>query len=235
MRYEPHICKEEIHMVRNTNKNSNTSSDWIDVTVPIRVGMAIWPGNATLQIECHHSIIQGEGNSNSTIHMGAHTGTHMDAPLHFLDNHKSIDQMPFDAAIGPARVIEIRDTESIKPEELKQYNIQRGERILFKTRNSQTCWQTDTFVENFVYITKEAARLLADSGVILIGIDYLSVGGFKQDLVETHRTLLGADIWLIEGLDLSGVSAGNYDLICLPLKLVQAEASPVRAVLRPIP
>ncbi len=222
-------------MVRNTNKNSYVSSDWIDVTVPIRVRMVVWPGNATLQIERRHSIIQGEGNSNSTIHMGAHTGTHMDAPLHFFDNRKNISQMPIDAAVGPARVIEIRDAESIKPEELKPYNIQRGERILFKTWNSQTCWQTDTFTENFVYITKEAARLLANSGVRLIGIDYLSVGGFKQDLVETHRILLGAEIWLLEGLDLSGVSAGDYDLICLPLKLVEAEASPVRTVLRPVP
>ena len=222
-------------MVRNTNKNSYVSSGWIDVTVPIRVGMVTWPGSATLQIERRRAIERGDSANVSNICMEVHTGTHMDAPLHFLDSHKSIDQMPFDAAIGPARVIEIRDTESIKPEELKQYNIQRGERILFKTQNSQTCWRTDTFVENFVYITKEAARLLADAGVRLIGIDYLSVGGFKQDLVETHRTLLGAEIWLIEGLDLSGVSAGNYDLICLPLKLVQAEASPVRAVLRPIP
>ena len=147
----------------------------------------------------------------------------------------SIDQMPITATVGPARVIEIRDTESIKPEELKQYNIQRGERILFKTRNSQTCWQTDTFVKDYVYITNEAARFLADSGVRLIGIDYLSVGGFEQDLIETHRILLGAEIWLLEGPDLSGVSAGNYDLICLPLKLVQTDGSPVRAVLRPIP
>ncbi len=226
---------EEVRMVRNTNKNSYASSGWIDVTVPIRVGMVTWPGSATLQIERRHTIVQGDNANSSNIHMGVHTGTHMDAPLHFFDNRKSIDQMPIDAAIGPARVIEIRDTESIKPEELKQYNMQRGERILFKTRNSQTCWQTDTFVKDYVYITNEAARFLADSGVRLIGIDYLSVGGFEQDLIETHRILLGAEIWLLEGLDLSGVNAGNYDLICLPLKLVQTDGSPVRAVLRPIP
>ena len=222
-------------MMKDTNENGYISSGWIDVTMSLRTGMVTWPGDMPVLIDRRRAITFGNRSNTSSIHMGAHTGTHMDSPLHYFDNFKSIDQMPLDTAIGPARVIEIRDTESIKPEELKQYNIQHGERILFKTRNSQTCWQTDTFVENFVYITKEAARFLADSGVRLIGIDYLSVGGFKQDLVETHRTLLGAEIWLIEGLNLSGVNAGNYDLICLPLKLVQAEASPVRAVLRPIP
>lgn len=222
-------------MVRNTNKNSYGSSGWIDVTVPIRIGMVTWPGGVTVQIERLRAIERGDSANVSSMCMGVHTGTHMDAPLHFLDSHKSIDQMPIDAAIGPARVIEIRDTESIKPEELKQYNIQRGERILFKTRNSQTCWQTDTFVKDYVYITKESARFLADAGVRLIGIDYLSVGGINEDGVETHRILLRAEIWLIEGLDLSGASAGNYDLICLPLKLVQTDGSPVRAVLRPIP
>jgi len=222
-------------MVRDTHKNSYVGSDWIDVTVPLRAGMVTWPGSIAMQIEHHHATRKRGGVNSSNIHMGVHTGTHMDAPLHFFDNRKSIDQMPIDAAVGPARVIEIRDTESIKPEELKQYNIQRGERILFKTRNSQRCWQTDTFVKDYVYITKEAARFLADSGVRLVGIDYLAVGGFEQDLVETHRILLGAEIWLLEGSDLSGVSAGNYDLICLPLKLVQTDGAPVRAVLRPIP
>ena len=223
-------------MVRNTNKNSYVSSGWIDVTVPIRVGMVTWPGSATLQIERRRAIERGDSANVSNICMEVHTGTHMDAPLHFFDSHKSIDQMPIDAAIGPARVIEIRDTESIKPEELKQYNIQRGERILFKTQNSQTCWQTDTFVKDHVYITKKAARFLADAGVRLIGIDYLSVGGINEGPnAETHRILLRAEIWLIEGLDLSGTSAGNYVLICLPLKLAQTDGSPARAVLRPIP
>jgi arylformamidase len=139
--------------------------------------------------------------------------------------------MPLNDAIGPARVIEIIDNEAVKAAELKQYKFKRGERILFKTRNSERCWKTDTFIPDFTYIAEDAAHLLADAAVKLVGIDYLSVGGPGA----THRILLGAGIWLLEGLDLSGVSPGNYDLICLPLKLVQTEGSPVRAVLRPIP
>jgi arylformamidase len=162
----------------------------------------------------------------------------MDAPRHFIANGKTIDQMPFDVTLGPARIIEIVDNVSVKAEELKQYNIKRGERILFKTRNSQRCWQTDTFITDFVYITRGASRLLADAGVRLVGIDYLSVGNPldpDKTTPDTHQILLGAEIWLIEGLNLSGVSAGNYNLICLPIKLIQTEGSPVRAVLQPIP
>jgi arylformamidase len=215
--------------------NSDTSSGWIDVSVPLREGMVVWPGEIKVQIDRHLTIEHGDMANASTIHMGAHTGTHMDAPRHFFTKGKSIDQMPIENGIGPARVIEISDNEAIKPEELKQHNIQRGERILFKTKNSQRCWQTDTFVADYVYIARDAALLLADLEVRLIGVDYLSVGGSKEDPADTHQILLGAGIWLLEGLNLSGVSAGNYDLVCLPLKLVQTDGSPVRAVLRPIP
>ena len=222
-------------MMKDTNENGYISSGWIDVTMSLRTGMVTWPGDMPVLIDRRRAITFGNRSNTSSIHMGAHTGTHMDSPLHYFDNFKSIDQMPLDTAIGPARVIEIRDTEVIKPEELKQYNIQRGERILFKTQNSQTCCQKDTFVEEYVYISQEAARFLADSGVILVGIDYLSVGGINKDGTETHRILLGSEIWLLEGLDLSTVSAGFYELICLPLKLLQTDGAPVRAVLRPIP
>ena len=219
------------------NEKSVKNSNWIDVSVPLRDGMVVWPGDIEMQIERRKAIARGDDYNLSSLYMGVHTGTHMDAPRHFLSDTKTIDQIPFDAVIGPARVIEITDNESIKPEELEPYNIKRGERILFKTRNSQRCWQTDKFVTDFVYITRGAALFLAESGVKLVGIDYLSVASpadTEKTMPDTHKTLLGAEIWLLEGLDLSGVSAGNYELICLPLKLVQTEGSPVRAVLRPI-
>jgi len=218
--------------------SDNASSGWIDITVPLRTGMVVSPSDIKVQIERRHSIERGSMANNSSISMGVHTGTHMDAPLHLIAKGKSIDQMPLDTTIGPARVIEIVDKESIKAEELKQYRIKRGERILFKTRNSQRCWQTDTFVADYVYITRGAAHFLADAGVILIGIDYLSVGSPldpEKTLPDTHQILLGAEIWLIEGLNLSAVSVGNYNLICLPLKLMQTEGSPARALLQPIP
>jgi len=212
-------------------------SDWFDISVPLREGMVVWPNDIRVQIEHRHSIQRPDSGTNSSILMGVHTGTHMDAPRHFFAKGKSIDQMPFDTTLGRARVIEIEDNVSIKAEELKQYNIKSGERILFKTKNSQKCWQNDTFVSDFVYITREAARLMADAGVRLVGIDYLSVGSPSdpdKTLPDTHQILLAAEIWIIEGLDLSVASAGFYNLICLPLKLVQTDGSPVRALLKPI-
>ncbi|HEY6407453.1 MAG TPA: cyclase family protein, partial [Ktedonobacteraceae bacterium] len=126
----------------------------------------------------------------------------------------------------------IHDPESIKPEELEPHHIQPGERVLFKTVNSARGWQTDTFLEDFVYISQEAARYLAAVGVQTVGIDYLSVGGYTQDAVETHVALLGAGIWIIEGLDLSQVDAGTYELICLPIKITGSDGGPARAILR---
>lgn len=222
-------------MASSTNRDSSqVSSDWIDISVLFRDGMVHWPGHIPVQIEHSHTIRRGYSHSLSSIHMTAHSGTHMDAPLHAFKNGKSIHEMPLDTTVGRARVIEIHDTESIKVEELRQHKIRRGERILFKTQSSQRCWKTDTFVEDFVFISDEAAHFLADSGIRLVGIDYFSVGAFKTG-DETHRILLGADIWLIEGLDLSRVSPGNYDLICLPIKLDQGDGAPARAILRHIP
>lgn len=208
------------------------TEDWIDVSVPLRTGMVHWPDNPPVSIERMLDIELGDVANVSKLSMGAHTGTHMDAPLHFFQKGKGIHTMPLSVGMGQARVIEIRDPESIKPEELRPHQIQRGERILFKTRNSARCWQTDDFVEDFVYISQEAARYLAAKQVQTVGIDYLSVGGFFKDGVETHHALLDAGIWLIEGLNLSEVEPGKYELICLPLKIEDADGAPARAILR---
>ena len=218
-----------------TNK---TGSNWIDVTVPLKEGMAIWPGDVTIKIERRRSMDRGDAANNSAISLGVHTGTHMDAPKHFIKDGKSIDKLPLETSVGPARVIEIKDKISIKPEELKQHNIKKGERILFKTVNSPRCWQTDAFVNDFVFVTRDAAQFLVDAGVILVGVDYLSVGSpmdpDKAMRPDTHQILLGAGLYLIEGLNLTAVKAGDYNLVCLPLKLMDAEGSPVRAILQPI-
>lgn len=210
---------------------------WIDVTVPLTAGMVVWPNDIPAVIERRVDMNKGGMVNNSFIHMGVHTGTHMDAPLHFIAKGKSIDQLPFDACVGPARIIEIKDKVSIKAEELKQYNIQRGERILFKTHNSPAAWKNKDFAGDFVFITKGAAQLLADSGVKLVGVDYLSVGSPNdpdKGMKDVHDILLGAEIWLIEGLDLTKTTAGNVNLICLPLRLMNTEGSPVRAIVQPI-
>src|SRR5438105_5180851 len=195
------------------------SHDWIDISVSLHTGMAYWPDNPPVEIERFLDERRGDVANVSKLSMGAHTGTHMDAPLHFLRTGKGLNTMPLTATIGRACVIEIRDPESIKPVELRPYQIQRGERVLFKTRNSTRCWQTDDFVEDFVYISQEAARYLAVQQVQTIGVDYLSVGGFFTDGVETHHALLEAGIWIIEGLNLARVEPGIVELICLPLKI----------------
>lgn len=208
------------------------ADEWIDVSVPLHTGMVHWPDNPPVSIERDLSMERGDVCNVSKMSMGVHTGTHMDAPIHFIRGGIGIDQMPLSAAMGRARVIEIGDSVSIKPDELIGHNIQRGERILFKTRNSARCWQTDDFVEDFVYIAHEAAQYLASLGVQTVGVDYLSVGGSHVDGPETHQALLGGGIWIIEGLNLSQAEAGIYDLICLPLRIVGGDGAPARAILR---
>ena len=220
-----------------TTKNNTTNTNWVDVTVPLRNGMVVWPGDIKVEIIRRVSMDRGDICNNSSINMGVHTGTHMDAPLHFIAKGKSIDQLPIDVTVGHARVIEIKDKVSIKPEELKQYNIKRGERIIFKTFNSPRCWEIDKFADDFVYITKSAAQFLVDAGVKLVGVDYLSVGSPfdpEDGMKDVHDILLGAETWLIEGMNLEAVIAGNNNLICLPLKLINTEGSPVRVILQPI-
>jgi arylformamidase len=208
---------------------------WIDVSIPLRDAMVRWPGDPPVRIERALDMDHGDPMTVSRLSMGAHTGTHMDAPRHFLRDGAGIDAMPLDAGIGRARVLEIAVRQSIGPEDLLHHRIRRGERLLFKTRNSRRCWKSDAFVEDFAHIYLEGARFLAARGVRLVGIDYLSVGAFEADGAETHRTLLGAGIWIVEGLDLSSVEAGVYEMVCLPLRLKDGDGAPARVALRPRP
>ena len=210
-----------------------TTDGWIDVSVGLHSGMVHWPDNPPVRIERMLDIERGDVANVSKISMGSHTGTHMDAPLHFIGDGKGLDEMPFDATMGSARVVEIQDPESIKPDELRQHDLQKDERILFKTRNSVRGWPSDdAFDEDFVFISQAAARYLAECGVRTVGVDYLSVGGFREDGEETHQALLGAGIWVIEGLDLSEIDPGEYELLCLPIKVVHSDGAPARAILR---
>lgn len=205
---------------------------WIDVSVPLGSGMVHWPGDPEVSISRTSSMEDGDECNVSRISMGAHTGTHMDAPLHFLANGAGMDSLPLDAVIGPARVIAIRDPRRITAAELARHRIRRGERILFKTHGSAARWKKGTFDEDYVYVSLDAARFLAARGVGVVGVDYLSVGGFREDSAETHRVLLTAGIWLVEGLDLSRVKPGRYDMVCLPLRIDRADGAPARVALR---
>jgi arylformamidase len=166
--------------------------------------------------------------------MGTHSGTHVDAPVHFVREGIGIDRVLLDTLVGRARVIEIEDNESIKPEELAKHRIRRGERVLFKTKNSSYIWQNNEFVEDFVFISDDASGFLIDCGVRLLGVDYLSVGSSRHGGKHVHQALLNAEVAIIEGLDLSQVVSGRYDLICLPLRIVGGDGAPARAVLRPV-
>jgi len=207
-------------------------SRWLDVTIPIQNGMVHWPGDTAVSVTRIQSLKDGDMYNLSRIEISAHSGTHMDAPLHFHSGGPSIDAFPPSAGIGAARVIQIVDRQSVKPQELFRHRIRRGERVLFKTPGSARRWQASSFDETFVYISKEGAQFLADRGVRVVGIDYLSVGGFLKDSSESHQILLGAGIWIIEGLKLSSVAPGRYEMICLPLKILGAEGAPARVLLR---
>lgn len=209
------------------------TTPWIDISVPIFSGMVHWPDNPSVRIERIQDLSHGDAANVSKLVMGAHTGTHMDAPRHFLAAGVGIDEMPFDATIGIARVIPIAHSQAILPAELEAYDLQAGERVLFHTQNSERCWKVNEFVEDFVYISAAAAQFLVDRKVRTVGVDYLSVGGYVHDGVETHQILLGAGMWIIEGLNLSGVKPGTYELICLPLRVAGADGAPARAILRP--
>lgn len=207
---------------------------WIDISIPLKSGMVRWPGDPEVRIDRVLSIDRGDPANVSSIAIGSHTGTHMDPPLHYIAGGATLDAMPLDTTIGPARVIEIVDLESAKPDELERYNIVAGERILLKTRNSSRVWKTDEFLEDFVYISLEGAQYLAAREVRLVGVDYLSVGGYRADGEAIHRALLSAGVWIVEGLNLADVEAGAYDLVCLPIKIQQADGAPARAAIRPV-
>ncbi len=163
--------------------------------------------------------------------MSAHTSTHMDAPLHFIDNAKDISTLPLNAVVGRAKVIEIKDKESVKLEELKTHKIEENDRLLFKTRNSLIDWSMKDFIDDYVFLTTESAEYLAEKKVKTIGIDYLSIAGLSNG-EEVHKILLSSEIWIIEGLSLSNVSEGLYDLICLPINITGSEGAPARAVVK---
>jgi arylformamidase len=206
---------------------------WIDVSVPVRSGMVHWPGDPEVSLERVMSIDEGAEANVTRLAMSAHTGTHMDAPLHYFEDDPGIEELPLEIAMGPARVIGIEGEEPIDRGQLEGLDIQGGERILFRTANSERpCVERD-FDPAFVHVSVEAAELLGEVGVALVGVDYLSVGGYRSDGAETHRALLGAGVWVVEGLDLSAVEPGDYELICLPVKLVGSDGAPARVLLRP--
>ncbi len=207
-------------------------SDWIDISLTIYPGMPYWPDNPPVSIEPSQCLSHGDVCNVSKLTLGTHTGTHVDGINHFIKGGRGVDQMPLEATIGKARVIVIKDPKQITVAEIEPHNIQPGERILFKTQNSDLALKSPDFVEDFVHISTEAANYLAEKKVRTVGVDYISVGGYQGNVVEVHQALLGSDIWVIEGLNLSEVEPGEYELICLPIKLKDGDGGLARAIVR---
>jgi arylformamidase len=211
-------------------------SEWIDISIPLRKGMVHWPTDPVPpDVDFMHHDDSGKQITTSQMTINSHHGTHIDAPRHFNPKGTSIDEMPLETIMGPVRVIGIKDTESIKPEELEAYDIQPGERILFKTRNS-SFYKLNKFVEDFVYISNEAAHYLLEKKISVVGIDYYAIGSFqsRENVVEVHEVLVGNGIWALEGLNLSKVEPGNYEIICLPINIEHGDAGWCRPILRKI-
>jgi len=206
-------------------------SAWVDVTVPIRAGMVHWPGNPGVHIDVTEE--QGEGGicRVSRLTLGVHTGTHVDAPNHFDVPGGGVEALPSDAMIGVARVVAVPGR-TVDRADVEALDLQAGERVLFKTSNSSRCWSTDDFVPDYVYVTEEAARLLAANRVSLVGVDYLSLGG-PADGARAHRVLLEAGVCILEGLDLRRVAPGRFELVALPILIPGSDGAPARVLLRP--
>jgi arylformamidase len=208
-----------------------------DLSVAVRARMPVYPGDPPVDIDTPVALAKGDAANVSRLRLGAHTGTHVDAPAHFLAEGRRVIDLPLDALIGEARVIEIPETvRAIGPEHVTDAMVAGAERVLFKTRNS-SFWTEERFREDFTFITPEAARALVAARVRLVGIDYLSVEMFKSANHDTHRVLLADNVIVLEGLDLSGIAPGVYELLCLPLKLADGagDGAPARAVLRDVP
>ena len=204
-----------------------------DVTVPIRSGMPLYEGDPGVEIKAWSALAKGDSANVSFLHFGAHTGTHVDAPAHFIAGARKIDALSIETLIGPARVIRVPDEMmEIGPDFLSGCGLDQTERVLFHTRNS-SFWN-EGFRKDFTHLLPEAAEELIEMGVKLVGTDYLSIEKFHSGDHRTHLTLLSNNVVIIEGLNLSEVPAGDYELICLPLKIAEGagDGAPARVVLR---
>jgi arylformamidase len=194
----------------------------LDVSVPLRPGMPIRPGDPELEVGLADAIADGADANVTRLALGAHTGTHVDAPVHFLEGAAGVEELPLDALVGPCVVVEADDVGG----ELPAAAVPSGaERVLFRTRNSEL-WERDGFVDGSVCRSAAAAEEVVRRGIRLVGIDYLTIGG-----AEAHRILLAAGVVPLEALDLRDVEPGPYTIVCLPLKIVGADGAPARTVL----
>lgn len=199
----------------------------IDISVPIRPGMIVYEGDPDVRLERAQSIADGATANISRLDFGVHTGTHVDAPVHFIEGGAGAERLLLETLVGEAHVVDATVIDdALDDTALRRLDLPEGtERLIFKTQNSRL-WDRDEFSHDFLRLSGAGARYLVEHDVRLVGIDYLSVG---DD--EAHLALLAAGVVPLEGLDLRGVKPGKYRLVCLPLRIVDADGAPARAVL----
>lgn len=202
-----------------------------DISVPIRTGGVVYPGNPEIEVTLQQAVARGDGANVSFVRFGSHTGTHADASRHFFDDGQTVDRIPLDKLIGPALVIHFPDElMAVGAADLREHDLGAHTRILLRTRNSALLSRRD-FVRDYTYLAPDGAQYLVDNGVELVGIDYFSIEQFHSGHHLTHKTLLEKSVVILEGLDLSIPAAGVYQLICLPLRIEGCDGAPARAVL----
>ncbi len=203
----------------------------IDVSVPLDAQLPTYPHNTPFSLEAIKRIARGDSSNVSTLHMSAHTGTHVDAPRHFFDAGAGTESLALELLMGRARVIEIDSRAGIAAEDLAPIDLSDDIRVLIKTHNSRL-WGSPEFHEDYVGVTDSGAKYLVEHGIKVVGVDYLSVEKFHNPGAPAHHALLGAGTIVIEGLNLRDVEPGIYEMFCLPLRIVGSDGAPARVVLR---
>jgi arylformamidase len=207
-----------------------------DISVPLSAATPTYPGDPTIEIKSWLELERGDAANVSLLHFGAHSGTHVDAPAHFIAGGSKVETVPLESLMGEAMIVEVPiEMMAIDADFVTNHCNQASERILFKTRNS-SFWNNpeDGFRTDYTYLEPQAARRLTELGIRLVGLDYLSVEQFKSESFETHRILLSSGVVILEGVDLRNVPTGRYELVCLPLRIAggSGDGAPARAVLR---
>lgn len=203
----------------------------VDISVPLREDMVVWPGEEDFSLTEGQRLEKGDPCNSTSISLGVHTGTHVDAPWHFVEEGEKIDEIDLDVLIGPVYVLDFRSAKEVDAQMLEDSDLPDDAlRLLLRTSNSELWSRTDRFRKDYVALTADAARWVVNRGIRCIGIDYLSIQKY-DDPPLTHETLLRAGVAILEGLNLNRVPAGQYKLLCLPLRLSGCEAAPARALL----
>ena len=206
-----------------------------DVSLVLRPDMVTWPGEPAPRIEPLRRIAKGDTANVSVVTISDHAGTHVDPPLHFIEAGNTADKLPLDALIGPCVVVAFDGPGHVSGEWLNHAKLPaRTERILFKTPNSAGWGDPKAaFTREFTTINASAAHWCVDHGIKVVGVDYLSIEpqGPEKAGYPVHKTLLAADVVIIEGLDLRSVVPGQYELVCAPLKILNGDGAPARVFL----